>query len=151
MTAYRSIVVGTDGSDSAERAVRDAAELARAFGAKLTVVTAFSPQPDEDLVRAQDEAPPELRYLLTDAAQAEDKAGSGKTLAKALGLKDVRTRVARGDPAEALIHVADDVGADLIVVGSKGMTSASRFLLGSVPNKVSHHAPCDLVIIHTVD
>jgi nucleotide-binding universal stress UspA family protein len=58
--------------------------------------------------------------------------------------------VAAGDPASALIEAAEDTLADVIVVGSRGMTGASRFLLGSVPNKVSHHAPCDVLIVHTV-
>lgn len=147
---YRTVVVGTDGSPSAEKAVRQAAELAKAFDARLIVVTAFAPQAPADTAVVSSDAPEELKWMLTDAAQAEDRAGHGRTLARELGVKEVRVRTERGDPAEALVNVADDVGADLIVVGSKGMTSAGRFLLGSVPNKVSHHAPCDLVIIHTV-
>lgn len=147
---YRSVLVGTDGSASAERAVEHAAGLARAFDARLTILTAFAPQPVHDVQRAQAEAPADLRWMLTDASQAEDRAGSGKALAARLGVTQVRTRVARGDPAEALVETADDVGADLIVVGSKGMTGTGRFLLGSVPNRVSHHAPCDLLVVHTV-
>lgn len=147
---YRSVLVGTDGSESAERAVAHAADLARVFGARLTVLTAFMPHPDEEVARAQEEAPAELRWMLTDAAQAEERANAGRVLAVKHGLEEVKSRVRRGDPAEALIETADDVGADLIVVGSKGMASAGRFLLGSVPNRVSHHAPCDLIIVHTV-
>lgn len=146
---YRSVLVGTDGSESAERAVEHAAALARAFGARLTILTAFAPHPPEEIHRAQADAPEELRWMLTDAAQAEDRAGSGRELAARLGVADVHTRVARGDAAEALVDTADDVGADVIVVGSKGMTGTGRFLLGSVPNRVSHHAPCDLLIVHT--
>ena len=56
----------------------------------------------------------------------------------------------QGDPADAILDVAEEQGADLIVVGNKGMTGAKRFLLGSVPNKVSHHAPCSVLIIRTV-
>jgi nucleotide-binding universal stress UspA family protein len=66
-----------------------------------------------------------------------------------MGVDDVVLRVDSGDPASLLIDAADDSGGDVIVVGSKGMTSAKRFVLGSVPNKVSHHAPCDVVIVHT--
>ena len=145
---YRSIVVGTDGSPTAEVAVREAAELAKKFGARLTVVSAFVPHPSEEIARSQEEVPAELRWMLTDSAQAEDKAGHGRELARELGV-DVRVRVQSGDPADVIVDVAEDVGADLIVVGSKGMTSATRFVLGNVPNKVSHHTPCDLVIIKT--
>ena len=56
----------------------------------------------------------------------------------------------QGDPADAILDVAEERGSDLIVVGNKGMTGAKRFLLGSVPNKVSHHAPCSVLIIRTV-
>ena len=62
---------------------------------------------------------------------------------------DVETHAREGDPADAILDVAEEEGADLIVVGNKGMTGAKRFLLGSVPNKVSHHAPCSVLIIRT--
>ena len=147
--SYRHIVVGTDGSPTAEHAVREAAGLAKSFGSHLTIVTAFMPRTDEEVAREQERVPEDLRWMLTDAAQAEDRATAGRAVAAHLGLEDVTVRVGRGDPAEVLIGVAEDIGADLIVVGSKGMTSAARFVLGSVPNKVSHHTPCDLAIIHT--
>ena len=66
-----------------------------------------------------------------------------------MGVADVRTRSEPGDPADALIDAAEDTGGDVIVVGSRGMTGATRFFLGSVPNKVSHHAPCDVLIVST--
>jgi nucleotide-binding universal stress UspA family protein len=62
---------------------------------------------------------------------------------------DVETFARQGDPADAILDVAEEQRADLIVVGNKGMTGAKRFLLGSVPNKVSHHAPCSVLIIRT--
>lgn len=145
---YRNVVVGTDGSETAERAVQHAAELASAFGARLTVVTAYTAGGG---VSAQEleTAPEDVRWRLTDAGGAEDLAGHAKELARRAGVTDVQTRVAAGDPASALIDVAEDTLADVIIVGSKGMTGASRFVLGSVPNKVSHHAPCDVLIVHT--
>jgi nucleotide-binding universal stress UspA family protein len=146
--AYRNVVVGTDGSETAERAVAHAAGLAGAFGARLTVVTAFGPSTDMS-ERERSEVPDDLQWMVTDAAGAEDLAGRAKDIARQAGVKDVRTRVAPGDPAAALIDTAEDTLADVIVVGSKGMTGASRFVLGSVPNKVSHHAPCDVLIVHT--
>jgi nucleotide-binding universal stress UspA family protein len=146
--AYRNVVVGTDGSETAERAVEHAANLAGACGARMTVVTAY--EPGSGLSdRERDEVPEDLRWMVTDAGDAEDLAGRAKEIARKAGVTDVRARVAPGDPAAALIDVAEDTLADVIVVGSKGMTGASRFVLGSVPNKVSHHAPCDVLIVHT--
>ena len=62
---------------------------------------------------------------------------------------DVVTHAREGDPADAILDVAEENGADLVMVGNKGMTGAKRFLLGSVPNKISHHAPCDVWIVRT--
>jgi nucleotide-binding universal stress UspA family protein len=90
-------------------------------------------------------------WMVTDAAGAQDHVLDGQELAKAEGLAQVHGRTESGDPAAVLLDVAGDVGADLIVVGSKGMAAASRFLLGSVPNRVSHHAPCDVEIVRTTE
>jgi len=145
---YRNVVVGTDGSETAELAVRHAAELAKAFGARLTVVTAFVANPEEEAQRVE-EAPPDVRWAITDANSADERARQARRIARDMGVDDVVLRVDSGDPASLLIDAADDASGDVIVVGSKGMTSAKRFVLGSVPNKVSHHAPCDVVIVHT--
>jgi nucleotide-binding universal stress UspA family protein len=147
--AYRNVVVGTDGSETAGRAVDHAARLAAAFGARLTIVTAYA-QGTAVSPQELDAAPADVRWRLTDASGAEDLAGHARGVAKAAGADDVRIRVARGDAATALIDVAEDTLADVIVVGSRGMTGASRFVLGSVPNKVSHHAPCDVLIVQTI-
>ncbi|WP_309233282.1 universal stress protein [Conexibacter sp. W3-3-2] len=62
----------------------------------------------------------------------------------------VVTPLAReGEAADAILRIADEQGADLIVVGNKGMTGAARFLLGSVPNKITHHAPCNVLVVRT--
>jgi nucleotide-binding universal stress UspA family protein len=147
--AYRRIVVGTDGSDTATEAVRHAARLAAATGAGLTVVTGFTPDPATERARA--EAPEEVRWRINDSFGAEEKAGQACRLAAEEGVATVDSRTRSGDPAEILIDTATEVGADVIVVGSKGMASPARFILGSVPNKVSHHAPCDVLIVHTTD
>ena len=148
MPPYRNVVVGTDGSETAERAVQHAAQLAGAFGARLTIVTAYTPGKGVD-PQELEKAPEDVRWRLVDAGGAEDLAKHAKGVAKAAGVSDVQTRVASGDPAAALIDAAEDTLADVIVVGSRGMTGAARFVLGSVPNKVSHHAPCDVLIVHT--
>ena len=111
-------------------------------------MTAYTPHPEE-VARAQVEAPEELQWMLTDAAGAEERAATGRRLARELGVGEVKVRVSSGDAADMLVEAAEDTGADLIVVGSKGMTSATRFVLGNVPNKVSHHAPCSVLIIRT--
>jgi nucleotide-binding universal stress UspA family protein len=145
---YRNVVVGTDGSETAELAVRHAVDLAKAFGSRLTIVTAFTPRPEEEAKRLQ-EAPEDVRWAITDATSADERARRARAIAREAGVDDVVMRVDGADPASLLIDAADDSGGDVIVVGSKGMTSAKRFVLGSVPNKISHHAPCDVVIVHT--
>ena len=147
---YRQVVVGTDGSATAEGAVRTAAGMAAAFGARLTVVTAFAHDPDAE-AELQAGVPEDVRWALTDRTQAEEKAQHGRTLAKEAGATDVVVATDEGPPADVLLAVATDVGADLLVVGSRGMTGASRFVLGSVANTVSHHAPCDVLVVHTTD
>jgi nucleotide-binding universal stress UspA family protein len=145
---YRNIVVGTDGSATADLAVRHAAYLAKSFGSRLTIVTAFAPQPTGGTADLT-EVPEDLKWRITDSAAADERAERAQRIAKEVGVKEIRRRTNAGDPASALIEVAEDSGGDLIVVGSKGMSSPSRFVLGSVPNKVSHHTPCDVMIVHT--
>jgi nucleotide-binding universal stress UspA family protein len=146
---YRNVVVGTDGSETAEDAVRHAGRLASQFGARLVIVTAFQPKGDE--LAKQGGAPDEIRWMLTDRAQAEEKAVNGRRLAAEEGAEEIVVQSVSAEPAEAILDAAKDVGADLIVVGSKGLTSPARFVLGAVANTVSHHAPCDVLIVHTAD
>jgi nucleotide-binding universal stress UspA family protein len=145
---YQHVLVGTDGSASATEAVRHAGSLAAAFGAKLTIVTAFDPDP-ERAARTRSETPEDLQWTVTDSALATERAAAGRAVAREAGATDVDIYVEAGDPADIVTGTADLRGADVIVVGSKGMTSATRFLVGSVPNKISHHAPCDVIIVHT--
>ena len=148
---YRRVLVGTDGSERASAAVRHAAGLARATGAELLVVTAYTTDPlhERQLADAREQAPEELRWMITDAGEAEDRLASARRIAAEEGVEQVRTRTEHGAPADVLIDTAEELLADLIVVGNRGMAGAGRFLLGSVPNKVSHHAPCDVLIVHT--
>ena len=147
--AYTHVLVGTDGSETAAEAVRHAARLAGAFGAKLTIVSAFAPDPDR-AERTKAEVPSDLQWQVTDSALATERAEAARHTAREEGAGEVAIYVEAGDPADVVLDTADLRGADVIVVGSKGMTSARRFLLGSVPNKISHHAPCDVIIVRTV-
>jgi nucleotide-binding universal stress UspA family protein len=146
---YSSIVVGTDGSETAELAVRHAGQLAKDHAARLVVVTAYEPN-DDALVKQSDGVPDDIRWALTDRVQAEEKAVHGRTIAAELGLKGVVAQAIPGSPPDVLLEAASDFNADSIVVGSKGLTGAARFVLGSVASSVSHHAVCDVLIVHTV-
>ncbi len=145
---FGSIVVGTDGSDTAGEAVRQASELARTVGASIHLVSAYEPVSNQRLRDERQQAPGDLEWMVHAREDVE------RTLHEASGsLGDegvsVDTYAREGDPADAILDVAEEKNADLIVVGNKGMTGAKRFLLGSVPNKVSHHAPCSVMIIRT--
>jgi nucleotide-binding universal stress UspA family protein len=146
--AYRKILVGTDGSPPSLKGVRDAAELAKAMDAELIVLVAYEPVDQATLERWKDEAPVDIAWRFTGTALAEQSAERGVEAAKAIGAK-ARGRIDRGEPAETLIQVAEEEGADLIVMGNRGMQGTTRFLLGSVPNKVSHTATCDVLIAKT--
>ena len=145
---YTSIVVGTDGSDTAELAVRHASDLAKEHGARLVVVTAYEPS-DDALAKENEGVPDDIRWALTDRVQAEEKAIHGRELAHEVGLSGVVAQAIAGSPPDVLLEAAHDFNADVIVVGSKGLTGAARFVLGSVASSVSHHAPCDVFIVHT--
>jgi nucleotide-binding universal stress UspA family protein len=88
-------------------------------------------------------------WALTSRGEAEEQAAHGRTVAREAGAADVVVASDEGPPADVLLAVATDVNADLLVVGNRGMTGATRFLLGSVANTVSHHAPCDVLVVHT--
>jgi nucleotide-binding universal stress UspA family protein len=145
---YKSIVVGTDGSETAAKAVETAAALARSSGATLHIVSAAR-LPSAAMLGADvagmaagwsgDDAElikKEVEQILATAATSADGV-------------PVETYTEFNDPAEALLDIATRVNADLIVVGNRGMTGRGRFLLGTVPNKISHHAPCSLLIVKT--
>jgi nucleotide-binding universal stress UspA family protein len=143
-----SIVAGTDGSDTAAEAVRQATELARTLGAKVYLVSAYEPVPDSRLRAERFQIPEDLQWMINPREDVERTLEEGADAMRAAGV-EVETLAREGDPADAILDVAEEKGADLIVIGNKGMTGAKRFLLGSVPNKVSHHAPCSVMIIRT--
>lgn len=147
---YRNVVVGTDGSETAEKAVAHAAQIAKVFGARLTIVTAYVHDEVKE-ARKLNDVPWELSWMAKDVNEAEARARRGKSLAKKLGVSDVVVRTGAADPAMALIQAAEQGGGDLIVTGNRGITDAARALKGNVPNKVSHRAPCDVLIVHTTE
>jgi nucleotide-binding universal stress UspA family protein len=145
---FKSIVVGTDGSDTANQAVRQAIDLARAIGAKLELVSAYEPVSAQRLREERRDAPEDLQWAISPREDVDATLEAAAVLAREAAVTvDVYAR--QGDPADAILDVAEEHDADLIIVGNKGMTGAKRFLLGSVPNKISHHAPCSVLIIRT--
>jgi nucleotide-binding universal stress UspA family protein len=120
---YKKILIATDGSPTAGRAAAVGVDLARSIGAAAVLLHVGEPKTGEPVV-----------------AEAAKKLGNGVAIS---------TVTVSGDPADMICDVAEKEGVDLIVVGNKGMTGAKRFLLGSVPNQVSHHAPCNVLIVKT--
>jgi nucleotide-binding universal stress UspA family protein len=147
---FTRIVVGTDGSASASIALDKAIELARTTGAVLHVVYATRPVSAMNLGAASEFAMASPMSVVLDQSVEEARrvCENAAEMVKQAGVA-VETHHVAGDAADALVRVAQDAKADLIVVGSRGMSGARRFALGSVPNKVSHHCPCSLLIVDT--
>jgi len=145
---FERIVVGTDGSDTAAEAVRQATELARATGAKLDIVSAYEPVSARQLREEGGEIPGDVAHAVGPKEDVNVVLEGASKPAGEAGV-EVATHAREGDPADAILDLAEEINADLIVVGNKGMTGARRFLLGSVPNKISHHAPCSVYIART--
>jgi nucleotide-binding universal stress UspA family protein len=145
----KSIVVGTDGSDTAKKAVKEAADLASAVGAVVNLVSAYVPVSNQRLREEAREAPDDVQWQVTPREDVDKMLDEAADELESAGVENVNKHAREGDPADAILDVAEEEGADLIVVGNKGMSGAKRFLLGSVPNKVSHHAPCSVLIVRT--
>ena len=145
---FASLVVGTDGSGTASEAVRQATELAVQLKAKVHLVSAYEPVPEGRLREERDQVPDDLQWMVNPREDVNDTLTQAAQGLEAQGI-EVEVHAREGDPADAILDVAEEMNADLIVVGNKGMTGAKRFLLGSVPNKVSHHAPCGVYIVRT--
>jgi nucleotide-binding universal stress UspA family protein len=145
---FDRIVVGTDGSETAGEAVSQAIELAKLANGKLEIVSAYEPVSRARLREEAEEVPGDVAYAVGPKEDVNQILESAAGAAKQAGV-EVETHAREGDPADAILDVAEQTKASVIVVGNKGMTGARRFLLGSVPNNISHHAPCDVLIVRT--
>ena len=159
--SYRTIVVGTDGSATADRAVREAGMMAATHGSRLVIVTAFTSVPADAMsqlagtpstpvANRQAEAPADLEWALTDRGQAESIAAAGRAVALEVGAPHVNVSSDDGSPASVLLDAVFLHDADLVIVGSVGLRGARR-LLGSVAEAILHHAPCDVLVVQTTD
>jgi len=145
---FTRIVVGTDGSETAAEAVRQAVDLAKLASAQLSIVSAYQPVSKRRVEGEKEGAPPDVQYEIGPREDVNLVLDAAAASARKEGI-EVQTHPVEADPAEAILNIAEETKADLIVVGNKGMTGARRFLLGSVPNNVSHHAPCSVIIVRT--
>jgi nucleotide-binding universal stress UspA family protein len=145
MSAYRTVVVGTDGSDSSLRAVERAATIAGP-DAKLIIASAYLPQHQDG--RAADVLKEES-YKVSGTAPIYAILQDAKERAHKAGAKNVEERPIVGAPVDALVTLAEDVEADLLVVGNVGLSTIAGRLLGSVPANVSRRAKVDVLIVHT--
>jgi nucleotide-binding universal stress UspA family protein len=148
---YETIVVGTDGSPTATLAVERAASLAAALGAKLMIVSAYEPGfvPLKRPRRLGDRDGSARR--VSPQQNAEGTLAAARKVCEAAGVRDVAARSVNADPAIAILDVALEVEAGLIVVGNVGVSGARRLLLGSVPNRILQRAPCDVIVARTRD
>lgn len=147
---YERIVVGTDGSKRALDAVRTAGRLAELCGVStLHVVTAGRAYAPYEISRIQAELPEEYHDLVNPDLEMQERFEQAKSvLSTAVTMV---THETDGDPADGILTVAEQVGADLIVVGARGLGAIERFVRGSVSTKVAHHAPCDVLIVEHDD
>lgn len=161
---YGSVLVGTDGSPTATRAVKSVATLATRLGIKPLIVCAYEPLTEQEMKQLRGDpedpvtqwnapkaargVPEEFRWRIADAVQAQDILDRAAEVASEVGV-EAQVRALEGHAAETLLGVAEQEQMDLIAVGSVGMTGAKRFMLGNVPNRISHHSPTDVLILHT--
>lgn len=149
MSAYRTVVVGTDGSDSSLRAVDRAASIASAADARLVIACAYYPATEREVQRAV-EALRDEAYQVVGSAPAEDTLQTAHDRAVAAGARDIVKIPVVGAPVEALLELVGDQQADLLVVGNRGLNTLTGRLLGSVPSDTARRASCDVLIVHTV-
>jgi nucleotide-binding universal stress UspA family protein len=148
---YKVIVVGTDGSDTARVAVQEATMLASLAGATLHIVHVAQLKSSGVITYAATGGTSELSDAYKNeaiVAKSREICEEAETEARHLGV-EVEVHAVEGEPADTLIAVAQNVDADLLVVGNRGMSGARRFVLGSVPNSVSHHCQYSLLIVDT--
>lgn len=136
-----TIAVGTDGSETASKAVDVAAEMARRFDAKVVLMSVYGDQPAKSSGKFDER---ELSW--NPVAQLQEILARTESRLKLDEGIDCVTRTGKGNPAKALVEIAEKCGADLLVIGNKGM---DRRVLGSVPNSVTHNAPCSVLVVKT--
>jgi nucleotide-binding universal stress UspA family protein len=141
----QTVAVGTDGSGTADKAVEFAIDMAARYEARIVFISAYNPVSESRLKREGREAPDDLQWMINPAEDVEATLRDCEERAEQHGLRWA-SEARQGDPAKILVELAESNGADVLVIGNKGM---QRRVLGSVPNSVSHTAPCSVLIVKT--
>jgi nucleotide-binding universal stress UspA family protein len=141
----KSIGVGTDGSDTAQKAVDFAMDMAQRYEARLVIASAYKPVGEDKLRKQQTDAPQEIQWSINPSEEVDATLRAVEEQADERGLEYV-SEARNGDPADVLCDIAEAHDVDILVVGNQGM---QRRILGSVPNSVSHKAPCSVMIVKT--
>jgi nucleotide-binding universal stress UspA family protein len=141
----QTVAVGTDGSGTADKAVEFAIDLAARYEARIVFLSAYNPVSEGRLRREGREAPDDLQWMINPAEDVDATLRDCEERAEERGLSWA-SEARQGDPAKILVELAESNGADVLVIGNKGM---ERRVLGSVPNSVSHNAPCSVLIVKT--
>ena|SRR5204862_7609102 len=140
-----TITVGTDGSETASKAVDFALDLAEKYGARVVIASSYRPVSEGRVRQEQREAPDDIQWSINPMEDVEAALRAVEQKARDRGLKTT-SEAREGDPADVLCDIAEQHNADLLIVGNRGM---QRRVLGSVPNSVSHKAPCSVLIVKT--
>jgi nucleotide-binding universal stress UspA family protein len=140
-----TVAVGTDGSGTADKAVEFAIEMAARYEARIVFISAYVPVRESRLEREARDAPEDLQWTINPAEDVDATLRECEERAEEKGLRWA-SEAREGDPAKILVQLAESNGADVLVIGNKGM---ERKVLGSVPNSVSHNAPCSVLIVKT--
>lgn len=147
MGSYQTVVVGTDGSETSFAAVDRAAELARDSGATLVIACAYEPGKAD--TAAMDALGEDAAYQVVGSAPAEDSVRTARERATVAGATDIETTVVQGKPAHTLQQIVRERGADLCVVGNRGLNTLAGRIIGSVPQDIIRHMPIDVLVVHT--
>src|SRR4051794_9551518 len=138
----KTVAVGTDGSDTAAKAVEFAIDLAARYEARIVFLSAYKAASDE---REKRDAPDDVQWQFSASEDVDPALRDAEDSAKERGIES-SSEAKEGEPSKVLVELAGKHDADVLVIGNKGM---DRKVLGSVPNTVSHKAPCSVVIVKT--
>ena len=141
----KTVAVGTDGSGTADKAVEFAIDMAARYEARIVFISAYVPVQESRLQRERADAPDDLQWSINPAEDVDATLRDCEERAEERGLRWA-SEARQGDPAKILVELAESNDADILVIGNKGM---HRKVLGSVPNSVSHNAPCSVMIVKT--